>query len=233
MIFVGIDDTDSPDSRGTNQLARKIVAALAPDWPCRRIVRHQLLEDPRVPCTSRNGSASIVLSEHPHRAAEDVVLICREVMLGDFVDGSDPGLCFATRVPADIELFGRRCKECLVTAEEARDLAWKHGLYLEGLGGTEDGIIGALAAVGLAAGGNDGRVVQWSDWPDDLSGMQPVSLISDRDVEIRDFETARSVTSGTVDIGKRLRPNMNDGHAVLFVRPDPGRSNHYRALKLP
>ncbi|QDU39070.1 hypothetical protein Mal4_34050 [Maioricimonas rarisocia] len=233
MIFLGIDDTDSPDSRGTNQLARRIVEALASDWACLRIVRHQLLEDPRVPCTSRNGSASIMLKPKSNRVAEEVVPICRDVMLDDFVEGSDPGLCFATRIPSDIAHFGRRCKEELVTADEARNLAWKHGLYLEGLGGTEDGVIGALAAIGLAASGDDGRIVQWLNWPDDLTGTQPVSLIYDRDVEVRDFDSDLSVTYGTVDVGKKLRPNMHGGHAVLFVRPDPGRSNHYRALKLP
>ena len=59
MIYVGMDDTDVEGSRGTNQLARSLVAALASEVRCIRIVRHQLLEDPRVPCTTKNGSASI------------------------------------------------------------------------------------------------------------------------------------------------------------------------------
>ncbi|MEW4529152.1 ABC transporter substrate-binding protein [Maioricimonas sp. JC845] len=233
MIFVGIDDTDSPDSRGTNQLARRLVDALATDWACIRIVRHQLLEDPRVPCTSKNGSASIMLKPQTDRPPEEVVTVCRDVMLEDFVEGSDPGLCMAIRVPAAVEYFGRRCKKELVTSTEARNLAWKHGIYLEGLGGTEDGIIGALAAVGLAASGLDGRVVRWMDWADDLTGPQPVTLIADRGIEVRDIDTDLSVTYGTVDLGKKLRPNMFGGHPVLFVRPDPTGPDRYAAIKLP
>lgn len=154
-------------------------------------------------------------------------------MLEDFVEGSDPGLCMAIRVPAAVEYFGRRCKKELVTSTEARNLAWKHGIYLEGLGGTEDGIIGALAAVGLAASGLDGRVVRWMDWADDLSGPQPVTLITDRGIEVRDIDTDLSVTYGTVDLGKKLRPNMFGGHPVLFVRPDPTGPDRYAAIKLP
>ena len=61
VIYVGIDDTDTLDTPGTNQLARALVRHVAGQYRCRLIVRHQLLEDPRVPCTSHNGSASIGL----------------------------------------------------------------------------------------------------------------------------------------------------------------------------
>ena len=66
--------------------------------------------------------------------------------------------------------WGLRCKRELVTQSEARQIAADHGIYLEGLGGTEDGVIGALAAVGLMATKNDGRVVYFGsggeDWYD-------------------------------------------------------------------
>src|SRR6185503_7864697 len=90
--------------------------------------------------------------------------------------------------PAVIE-FGRRCQRELVTQAEARDLAERSGIRLEGLGGTEDGVIGALAAVGLLASGNDGRVVHrpgWT-WPDSFAGPQPIDAILTRGVdEVRD-----------------------------------------------
>ena len=61
MIYVGIDDTDSLESRGTNQLALALVAQVAANWRPILILRHQLLQDPRVPMTRKNGSASILL----------------------------------------------------------------------------------------------------------------------------------------------------------------------------
>ena len=56
MIYVGIDDTDTVDTPGTNQLAKALVMRLARDYECVSIVRHQLLFDPRIPYTSKNGS---------------------------------------------------------------------------------------------------------------------------------------------------------------------------------
>ena len=72
VIYVGIDDTDVVGSPGTNQLARLLVAAVAGDCRCRRIVRHQLLDDPRVPYTSKNGSASITLEPVGDTAVADL-----------------------------------------------------------------------------------------------------------------------------------------------------------------
>ena len=52
-------------------------------------------------------------------------------------------------IPQAIIDHGRACQRRLVSQAEARQLAASHGIYLEGLGGTQDGVIGALAAIGL------------------------------------------------------------------------------------
>ena len=79
MILVGIDDTDMPDTPGTNQLARALAASVAGRYECARIVRHQLLDDPRVPCTSKNGSASILLQP---KASEPVASLIADLRSG-------------------------------------------------------------------------------------------------------------------------------------------------------
>jgi hypothetical protein len=94
-----------------------------------------------------------------------------------------------------------------------------HGVYLEGCGGTEGGVIGALAAVGLVAEGNDGRVVQIGSWPDDLSGPQDIPSLQARDVEVRCLESGRTIRAATVDVGKHLRPSYRRKKIVLFARP--------------
>ena len=235
MNIVGIDDTDTVDSRGTNQLARALVRRVADRFRCLRIVRHQLLDDPRVPYTSKNGSAAIVLiprddtdrtvstrengsTVSPERV-EALMDDLRTGMREDFIEGSDPGLCVATHIPSSVVDFGVRCQRELVTQQEARDLAAAHGVPLEGLGGTEDGVVGALAAVGLSAGCDDGRIVQIEGWPDDLSGPQPIDVLRGRGVEICCLTTARPVTDGIVDVGKHLRPNFRKGRIVLYVVP--------------
>ena len=59
MILLGIDDTDTLEDPGTNQLARHLLRELADRFRARLVTRHQLLEDPRVPCTKKNGCAAI------------------------------------------------------------------------------------------------------------------------------------------------------------------------------
>lgn len=233
MIFVGLDDTDTLDSPGTNQLAKSIVQDLADRFECVLILRHQLLDDPRVPYTSKNGSASVWLKPigtSGRAPSEDTLcdLLFEEFRSGlkkQFVSGSDPGLCVAANVPEAITEFGLRCQRQLMSQEFPRRLAKEHGIRLEGLGGTEDGVIGALAAVGLAAGRNDGRIVKLGNWPDDLSGPHPVEAVLSRDVLLWDMEQQAPIQEGTVDVGKHLRPNYRNGRAVLFARRIPASVN--------
>lgn len=222
MIYVGIDDTDMPDTPGTNQLARALLAHVADRYRCRLVLRHQLLYDPRVPYTSKNGSASILLDPKVESAGNLVYLITalRTRILEWFVPGSDPGLCVTTTVPDEVIAFGSRCQQEIMTRGDAESLALRQNVHLEGLGGTCGGVIGALAAVGLAATQNDGRVVVHGEWPDDLSGRVPVSVLEARGIFVRCLDTGAQINSGEVDVGKHLRPNLREGRVVLFVRKE-------------
>jgi hypothetical protein len=222
VIYVGIDDTDVPDAPGTNQFARALAGHLADRYPCALIVRHQLLQDPRVPCTSKNSAASMLLTPPEGAALEPLIEKLGALLRKGFVEGSDPGLCVAAAVPEAIELFADRCRREPVNQREARRLAGQYGVYLEGFGGTEDGVIGALAAAGLAARGNDGRVVQIGAWPDDLAGPQDVQTLRGRGVKVLCLETGAAIRTGTVDVGKHLRPNYRQHEVVLFTRPTSG-----------
>ncbi len=241
MIVVGLDDTDIADSPGTNQIARAIVAHLGPGATGAVIVRHQLLFDRRVPYTSKNGSASILLPAASGNAAPitELTSSIRGVMRSRFVTGSDPGLAIAIRVTATVEAFGRRCQREIVTRADAHSVAGANGVHLEGLGGTEDGVIGALAAVGLASTGDDGRVVHLDGWPypDDFGGPQDVAAIKARGIDdIRRIDTNEPVEGGLVDVGKRLRPNRRSHKVVLLVEAvaaDTVGGIAWRAVKLP
>lgn len=251
MIFVGIDDTDSLESRGTNKLARELVRQVSARFRCRAIVRHQLLFDPRVPFTSHNGSACVWL-EARNGTATDAELVTlfddlRAGMLADFIEGSDPGLCLARTVPSGVTEWGRRCQQEIVTQDEARELASRFDIKLEGLGGTNGGIIGALAAIGLTAAGDDGRIVQWQEWPDELTGPTRVERLWERDIEVRLLEgeaannprptrsDGRELRSGIVDVGKHARANLREYRACLFVVVSPSDSmdsSDWLSLKL-
>ena len=231
MIFVGIDDTDTLDSRGTNQLAKHLVRVLEDRYRCVRIVRHQLFFDERVPYTSKNGSASIWLEPRTSEGTDSLIESLREEMRREFIPGSDPGLCVTEDVPDTVIEFAYRCQTGLVTSSEAHEAAERAGIHLEGLGGTCDGVIGALAAVGLAATGDDGRIVHWQEMDGGLSGHHPLKEVLRRNVRVLSTRDRAEVTHGTIDVGKKLRPNLRDGGHVLFAGPVNG--NSWRAEKLP
>lgn len=239
MIIVGIDDTDIIDSPGTNQLARAILKRIGSFARDAVICRHQLFFDSRVPYTSKNGSASIQLPFVNDSEVPGLTDIIRRVMDDWFVEGSDPGLCIAAEVAVEIRQYALRCKSEVITQQEARDVANRSRCYLEGLGGTNQGIVGALAATGLIATGDDGRVVHLNFWPypdDEFSGSQTLENIQERGVhEIRIFETGLPLHEGLVDVGNHLRPNWRGGKIVLFVEANknPEPAAPWRALKIP
>ena len=223
MLYIGIDDTDTLDDPGTNQLARHIVRQLAGRFHGRLIARHQLLDDPRVPYTSKNGCASILLEPRGEPSLASLIDDLRRLMLAWCPLGSDPGLCVASQVPTVVTEYGLRCQRELVSQGQARSLAAQCGIHLEGLGGTQDGVIGARAAIGLAATGDDGRVIHLGDSSEDLfdiAGPQSVARLQELGIaEIRRADTHEVIRTGLVDVGKRLRPNLRGGRTVLFVAP--------------
>ena len=63
-VLLGLDDTDILGHKpGTGRLARDLAAHLADTFPVRAagVVRHQLLVDPRIPYTSHNSPACVIL----------------------------------------------------------------------------------------------------------------------------------------------------------------------------
>lgn len=213
MIYIGLDDTDNLESRGTGHLARMLAEDLGRDYPVFGVTRHQLLFDSRIPCTKKNSCAAIAVGGSP--SAEELMARVRDCMLADFQTGSDPGLCVSAGVPAAITDFGRRAQREILIQEEARRLAAEYGLLLEGLGGTEDGVIGALAAVGLAACGEDGRYVQVGSIRE-LQGLVPWDAVLAAGV--RDIQTldGRPVREGLVAADK-LRPARRRGIPIAYV----------------
>lgn len=158
--LVGIDDTDTKETRGTGFNAREIGKLIEQEkiGIIEGIVRHQLFFDPRIPYTSANSSASLEVQCYDSKKLKKT---CLDYLNRIAPVGSDVGLCIAEMdtVTNEVVTWGDRAKIEVLTQAEGRNLAAKTGIYLIGLCGTEDGIIGALAAVGLRKGGNDGRFI--------------------------------------------------------------------------
>ncbi len=231
MIYIGLDDTDNSTSRGTGHLARMVAASLAERYQVWGVTRHQLLVDPRVPYTSHNSCNVVHLRED---GTIDLVALAdavQAVMLANFQPGSDPGLCIAHTVAPTLSAFGHRAKTELVQQSEAREIADRCGCVLRGLGGTQDGVIGALAGVGLAATGEDGRFVLVGR-SRELVGVQPVQAVLEHGIaEVRTAEGV-SLREGLIETGGKLRPALRGNQPVLVVKPQEGDPSIWLPLKL-
>lgn len=241
MILIGIDDTDIIGSKDTSQLARAIVEDLHEDWDCLRIATHQLLDDQRIPSTAQNEAASILIQCRDEAAVDEdrlIILIhkIREKIKRWFVKGSDPGLCvcLVDKVGQEIVKFGYQCQFETVTQADALSLADNAEIHLEGLGGTNGGIIGALAAIGLASQGNDGTIVQIGNSKEEITGRQPVADITSLGIEVTNLDSEEVLQEGFVLFEKNLRPNLRENRMVLYVQKTETDSEEpaYKPVKL-
>jgi hypothetical protein len=220
--LIGIDDTDNPDSRGTGFRARQLGARLVESGLAvtRGITRHQLYVHPAIPYTSHNSSACLDV-DIDETALSKLITFGRDYLAAESAEGSDAGLCVTPFDDAMDELvrFGEAAKRVILTREHAVELAGRSGVHLEGVTGDHMGIIGALSAVGLRKGGQDGRFI-WLDGVRELSG----SVTAARLMASTGIESVESIERRPVPPDARIRvdpwprPVLLDGRAVLLAR---------------
>lgn len=224
-ILVSIDDTDNLNSRGTGRLARAIADRLSADYPIYGVTRHQLYVHPDIPYTSHNSCAVIHVETSRNADIDRIFATAQQMMLADFVEGSDPGVAVATsdQVASPLIAFGKDAKCTVLTQEKARTLAKKLNIRLKGIGGTEDGVIGAMAGLGLAVNLNDGRFLQRKHIRD-VMGPATVQQLLTAGVDEVCMLDGRTVTSGMVMIDERKSPKACpvNGRTVLFVEERDG-----------
>lgn len=161
-IFIGFDDTDDKDAPiGTGRLVRQFVYALPDTCRVIGVVRHQLPRLGEIPFTSNNSSACAIVETDDTGGLDWLTERAVKHILHHCAPGSDPGLCVAEESEVDDRLvvFGQKVSGQRVTQRDA--LSATKGLELQGLGGSNDGIIGAAAAVGLTRFGWCGRFIEY------------------------------------------------------------------------
>jgi hypothetical protein len=227
--LLGIDDTDVRGHKpGTGRLARELGAHLeqANLARLRGVVRQQLFVDPRIPYTSHNSPACLMLSVDAaepgtvHRlfdAAARYVVACS-------APGSDPGLCLVeeTAVAGDVRHFGVRASTEVVGKADALALAAREGIRLEELGGSGDGVIGALASVGLTAAGSAGRFLEYVGGLRGLGESLQAGALRRRGIALLNLgRNAEPIPDDAmIWTGDRLRPRLLHGQPVLLVEGD-------------
>ncbi|MBF0547565.1 MAG: hypothetical protein HQM08_24210 [Candidatus Riflebacteria bacterium] len=219
-VYIGVDDTDIIGSPGTGKVARGLAQMLSEKKLADSlgVSRHQLLVDPRVKYTSHNSCKGIaVITENPVAA---LFQSCIDFIEGCFQPGADPGLCICAKnqVSPEILNFGLKAEIELLTKQNAYELASREGIFLKELGGDGSGIIGALAAVGLRASGNNGRLV-------DIRGVREIKgIISVEEIKMKTGIIAVRNDQGQdlnedvmIDSLDWVRPSLIGGIPVLKV----------------
>jgi hypothetical protein len=228
-VLVAIDDTDNLDSRGTGHLSRQLARhldELGAGSPL-AVTRHQLFVDDRIPYTSHNSSACIAL-HCPQPADVDAIVAAGGAFLEQHsAPGSDPGLAVATEAvwtnAATLEAlraYGMLAKHDVLDQDAARTLASSSGIHLSAHGGDGGGIIGALAAIGLHAGGADGRIL-WMPHMRELTGdMTYRGLRAAAPIDAALDPAGREpAPDDVITLGDWVRPILRDGRAVLLLDP--------------
>ncbi len=164
IFYVAFDDTDTIDcGRGTGKLARWFADELPKGCKQIMVVRQQLLHSPDIPMTSHNSSLCCIIEAPDHTVRNSLIERGIAHIKKHFFEGSDPGFCVAAETDniAPLTEFGLKCTSTKVKLSEAIKVA-EH-VHLSGHGGTNDGMIGAVAAVGLTHLGESGRIVEYAD----------------------------------------------------------------------
>lgn len=167
-IFLGFDDTDDKDAPiGTGRLVREFVGGLSDEYTVAGVVRHQLPRLDGIPYTSNNSSACAIIevagesTAHAIRNALDALTEAAVANLKErCAPGSDPGLCVVPEALVDSVLVDYARSVTSVRSSQAEAMQAAKSITLLGLGGTNDGIIGAAAAVGLTRFGWCGRFIE-------------------------------------------------------------------------
>ena len=95
--------------------------------------------------------------------------------------------------------FGRRAKQEVLSKVLACDLAGELGIHLSEHGGTGDGVVGALAGIGLRLSGNDGRFRGWGRFGPAGSVTTVQTLCSERYID-----GVQTVDGGTLGPDTRI-----------------------------
>jgi hypothetical protein len=221
-VYLGFDDTDTyGSSYGTGKLVRWFQDAMPEEFTCLGVVRQQLLVCDEIPFTSHNSAACLIADMPEPGLLDDAIERAANHLKHYAIDGSDPGLCVVTELDSAVESlieFGVFCTRGVSTQRQALEAAKK--AHLSGHGGTNDGIIGAAAAVGLTVSGRCGRFIEFGNLRG-LADEVSVAELNHMGIELvsMDRDATLPAPNDTVFTNGWLRPRLFGNRPVLFVSP--------------
>lgn len=227
--IICIDDTDNLESKGTGSIAEELKGILETEFGAKTsfISRHQLLLHQDIAYTSHNSSMAFKCELDDSKEVALKERLCSHLQQ-EVAAGSDPGIAILnTSLTAgfnQLMTYGKEAKTRVLTMAEADQTATACQVFLKAVGGTGDGIIGALAGVGLRLGGNDGEM-KGAVEGFKKGGIYPVkTLRSHPDIDvIKEYSGAVLQETDAVYISWRVKLSLENNLRTLIVRKDHDR----------
>lgn len=225
-LYIAIDDTDNIGTAGTGEILENLIDELGNKFDIQfsRVTRHQLLVHKDIKYTSHNSSMCSVASVDTS-VIDLIIDHSKDYLSEKCAEGSDPGLCVIDMDRLDnmsinlIKNWGIKAKQTVLSKDEAYLLAKNMGIHLSEHGGTGDGVIGALAGIGLRLSGNDGR----------FKGKFDLE-VKNGFIKVKDILLSPAIDKVKTECGSKLSPDdevfitdklktiLKDHKSVLMIR---------------
>lgn len=224
-FLIGVDDTDNSRSSSTGLLGQRLGLFLESSGlgKLESVTRHQLMVNSQLVYTSDNSAICVTFEADSSKRSE-IEMTCRSFILREYSAGANAGFVLASwpQITADVYTWARTVKTYLINREEAIQMARSARISITGLTGNGNGVIGALAAIGLRFRGDDGRFI----W---LPGMQLLNsgIYSSSEImgivpfdRIENLRGRAPKPEDQIEVGKWIRPVLREGRCVLLVEED-------------
>ncbi len=228
-----IDDTDELGGEiSTGSLAQEIALEISSFAQVSFITRHQLLLDPRINYTSHNSSMCLVakISKEQKQKVLDITL---ELLTNKCAKSAEPGI--AAVFKDDIKdtkgliNFGKNAKNMLLTTKQAFEIAMAQNVFLKALTPNANGVIGALAGIGLRLSGSDGKIR--GKFELEKSNLSVRELLDLNFIEAVADENFKPLSPDErVNLIGALKPIFWDHKATLLVQKD--KNGKFRNLNI-
>ncbi|MFH2044391.1 MAG: hypothetical protein ABIK92_04515 [Pseudomonadota bacterium] len=220
---MSIDDTDNLESIGTGKLASMLSENININgWGKGGfITRHQMFVHPDIPYTSHNSAMCFPATVNDGYIDTFIEFAISFLKIESAI-GSDPGLCVVNidKLSGTKELmtFGYNAKKSIIKKADAYELAKRLGVHLSEHGGTGQGVIGALAAVGLRLTGNDGRIKGHLKIESANGIVTPVEIKRQTHVEVvQSIDEGLLIENDKIRLGDKVKAVLLEGKSTLLV----------------
>lgn len=223
LFLIGIDDTDNLTSGDTDSLAQRLGAKIESTHTGRMVsvTCHQLAHHPNIIPTSQNQCFCLLI-DADRDTQRDIELICRTFLMHESAAASNAGFALAAwnSVTPAITAWGRQAKSVYLDRQEAMNLARDYKISIAGFTGSGQGVVGALAAVGLYYDGNDGKFT-WLEGLRSLKGIFTLTkLIETCAIDrVENLRGRKPMPDDHINVSEEAYPILRDGQSLLLVEP--------------